>query len=121
MLAPRLKAMVDVLDDTGSIVVHCDYRTVVPIRLMLDRFLGPKCFRNEIVWHYTGGGRAKKYFSRKHDSLLWYSKSDSYTFNIDSIRVPYKTTSGYARNGIVAKSGKRYQPNPKVQRAKQKR
>ncbi|MEC8380661.1 MAG: site-specific DNA-methyltransferase [Myxococcota bacterium] len=113
MLAPRLKAMVELLDDTGSIVVHCDYRTVVPIRLMLDRFLGPKCFRNEIVWHYTGGGRAKKYFSRKHDSLLWYSKSDSYTFNIDAIRVPYKTTSGYARNGIVAKSGKRYQPNPK--------
>ena len=34
--------MVDLLDDTGSIVVHCDYRTVVPIRLMLDRFLGPK-------------------------------------------------------------------------------
>ena len=113
MLAPRLKAMVDLLDDTGSIVVHCDYRTVAQIRLMLDRFLGAENFRNEIVWHYTGGGRAKKYFSRKHDSLLWYSKSDSYTFNLDAIRVPYKATSGYARGGIVAKSGKHYRPNPK--------
>ena len=113
MLAPRLKAMVDWLDETGSIVVHCDYRTVAQIRLLLDRFLGPDRFRNEIIWHYTGGGRAKRYFSRKHDSLLWYSKSDTYTFNLDAVRVPYKATSGFARSGIVAKSGKHYQPHPK--------
>lgn len=112
MLGPRLKAMTELLSETGSIIVHCDYRTSPSIRLMLDRFLGAGHFRNEIIWHYTGGGRAKKYFSRKHDTLLWYSKSDRYTFNLDAVRVPYKKTSGYARFGIVSKAGKRYKPHP---------
>ena len=69
-------------------------------------------FGNEL-FGITPAGEEPKYFSRKHDSLLWYSKSDSYTFNIDAVRVPYKPTSGYARGGIVSKSGKHYRPNPK--------
>ncbi len=67
---------------------------------------------NEVVWHYTGGGRSKTYFSRKHDVLFWYRKTKEHVFNIDSMRVPYKETSGYAKSGITSKSGKQYLPHP---------
>ncbi|MBC6411680.1 MAG: HNH endonuclease, partial [Hyphomonadaceae bacterium] len=60
----------------------------------------------------TGGGRSKRYFSRKHDIILLYTKGKTWTFNVDAVRVPYKDTSGYAKSGIVAKSGKRYTPHP---------
>ena len=109
----RLHPLKDLLSDTGSLFLHCDYQQSHTIRCLLDEVFGPKQFRNEIIWHYTGGGRAKKYFSRKHDSIFWYSKGTSWTFNTESIRIPYKATSGFAKGGITSKSGKKYLPNPK--------
>ena len=115
-------AMRTVLKDTGSIYLHCDHSAGHYLKLILDAIFGKEAFRNEIIWHYTGGGRSKRYFSRKHDSVFYYVKCDKkntkgkslgYTFNIDAIRVPYKKTSGYAKSGIVSKAGKHYKPNPK--------
>ena len=109
----RLHPLKDLLSDTGSIFLHCDHQQSHTIRSLLDEVFGPKQFRNEIIWHYTGGGRAKKYFSRKHDSIFWYSKGMSWTFNTEPIRIPYKASSGFAKGGITSKSGKKYLPNPK--------
>jgi len=78
----------------------------------MDETFGPERYLNEIIWHYTGGGRSTNYFSKKHDHVLWYAKGKSWTFNIDAIRVPYKETSGYAKGGIISASGKKYEPNP---------
>ncbi|MFH1145172.1 MAG: site-specific DNA-methyltransferase [Candidatus Eisenbacteria bacterium] len=111
-LRPRLQAMHRLLKPTGSIVVHLDYRAVHEVKLEMDRIFGRARFVNEIIWHYTGGGRAKRYFSRKHDTLLWYARGDRWTFNLEAVRQPYKPTSGYARAGIVAKTGKHYRPHP---------
>lgn len=109
----RAVLLKSVLRDTGSIFVHCDYQQSHNIRSILDEVFGAKQFRNEIIWHYTGGGRSKKYFSRKHDSIFWYSRGDTWTFNTEAIRIPYKSTSGFAKSGITSKSGKKYLPNPK--------
>lgn len=109
----RLLEMKRVLREDGSIDVHCDPTAGHYLKELMDAVFGRKNFRNEIVWHYTGGGRSKTYFSRKHDTTLYYLKGKAYTFNVDEIRVPYKETSGYAKSGIVAKSGKKYTPNPK--------
>lgn len=108
----RLREAHRVLKPEGALIVHLDYRAVHEIKIELDRIFGRKRFINEIIWHYTGGGRAKRYFSRKHDTLLWYARGERWTFNIDELRVPYKETSGYARGGIVGKSGKHYRPHP---------
>jgi site-specific DNA-methyltransferase (adenine-specific) len=108
----RLHEVRRVLRPTGSLYLHCDYRTVHYMRLVCDALFGESGFRNEIIWHYTGGGRSKNYFSRKHDTILFYTMSDSYTFNVDAIRVPYKETSGYARAGIVSAAGRTYLPHP---------
>jgi site-specific DNA-methyltransferase (adenine-specific) len=81
------------------------------LKLILDAIFGGR-FQNEIIWHYTGGGRSKSYFSRKHDTIFWYSKTADVTFNINKVRVPYKETSGYAKSGIISAAGKQYMPNP---------
>lgn len=112
MLYERIMLMHELLSPRGVLCVHCDWRAVPGVRFMLDECFGQDAFVNEIIWHYTGGGRSKRYFSRKHDSILVYAKGKEWTFNIDAVRVPYKKTSGYAKAGIVSRAGKRYLPHP---------
>ena len=115
-LNARLHEMKRLLTRTGSIVVHLDKHAVHYCKVELDKIFGHWSFVNEIIWHYTGGGRSKRYFSHKHDNLLWYApagKKGEFFFDVDAVRVPYKETSGYAKGGITSASGKKYMPNPK--------
>ena len=112
-MAERLSVARQLLKSTGSLYLHCDPTASHYLKIVMDNVFGGKNFLNEIVWHYTGGGRSKRYFSRKHDVIFWYSKSeDNHIFNIDDMRVPYKETSGYAKGGITSKAGKHYTPHP---------
>ena len=112
-MAIRLKTMRRVLKPTGSIFLHCDPTASHYLKMILDVIFGAGNFRNELIWHYTGGGRSKTYFSRKHDIIFAYGKNQPTTkFFVDAIRVPYKKTSGYAKSGIVSKTGKKYMPHP---------
>lgn len=114
MIAVRIIEMKRILKPTGSIYLHCDPTVSHYLKMIMDGIFGVENFKNEIVWHYTGGGRSKTSFSRKHDIIFFYTRSKSdHCFNVDSIRVPYKETSGYAKSGIISKVGKRYLPNPK--------
>lgn len=85
-LALRLKLCGIILKPTGSIYVHCDWRMAAKIRLLLDKLF---IFQNEIVWYHPGGGLSKRRFARKHDTILFYTKSDDYIFNPDAVRQPY--------------------------------
>lgn len=109
-LSPRLCLMRELLADDGCIFVHCDWRLNTRLRLLLDDIF--HFYVNEIIWHYTGGGRSQRFFSRKHDSIFIYTKSRIFNFYPDQIRVPYASTSAYAKKGITARSGKKYLPNP---------
>jgi len=112
-LRQRLEVIYKLLAENGSFVLHLDWRASHYAKVILDEIFGYDNFVNEIIWHYTGGGRSKKRFSYKHDTLLWYSKGSKPVFNLDSTRIPYKKTSGYAKSGIKSASGKLYKPNPK--------
>lgn len=46
--------------------------------------------RNRIVWHFGHGLHASKRFSGRYETILWFTKSDHYTFNLDAVRVPSK-------------------------------
>jgi site-specific DNA-methyltransferase (adenine-specific) len=86
----RLTEMHRVLDEHGSLYLHLDFHAVHLARLMLDEIFGPEKFLNEVIWAYDYGGRARDKWARKHDNILWYAKSDKWTFNRDDIdRVPY--------------------------------
>lgn len=78
------------LKDTGSIFVHIDYRMSHYVRMWLEEIFGVDNFRNEIIWAYDYGGRSKRKWSSKHDTIFWVTKTDEYTFNYDEIdRIPY--------------------------------
>ena len=82
MMANRLLEMYRVLKPTGAVYLHCDPSASHYLKIVLDAVFGKKGYRNEIVWHY--GQRTafhKQHFSRKHDILFYYAKSDLSTFN----------------------------------------
>ena len=81
MIYERLVLMRDLLAEDGSIYVHCDWRVSGYIRLAMDEIFGEGNFRNEIVWKYTGSLAPNFDFSRKHDTIVRYSKSKNIIFN----------------------------------------
>lgn len=76
----RLTLCRELLSDTGSIYLHCDWHKSHHLRMLMDEVFGPNSFVNEIVWTYKTGGGSKRWFGRKHDAILFYSKTDNYTF-----------------------------------------
>jgi DNA modification methylase len=80
-IALRLNLMRELLSDTGSIYVHVDNRVSHYIRIVLDEVFGEKNFINEIIWVYKSGGASNRRFSRKHDNIYLYCKTDKYVFN----------------------------------------
>lgn len=111
MMYERLRLMHNLLKEDGSIFVHCDWRLTAYLRLMLNDIFGSSIdnFRNEIIWCYTGpGSPGMRQFNRKHDNILWYSKSESWIFNKDKILAPHseKTTENFKQglkgSGFIA-------------------
>ena len=80
-LGIRLLEMQRVLRDDGSLYLHIDHSTQAYVKLLLDAIFGAGNFRNEIVWYYKTGGLSKRWFGRKHDTILFYSKGKNYTFH----------------------------------------
>ena len=94
----RLLEMHRVLKPTGSIYLHCDPTASHYLKQLMDAIFGRSNFRNEIVWSYSGGGVPRNAFARKHDILLFYSKSKRSQFNIQ--RRPYaESCSGQHSDG----------------------
>ena len=86
----RLILCRELLSDTGSIYLHCDWHKSHHLRMLMDEVFGPNNFLNEIIWSYGSGGGSKDRFGRKHDTLLFYAKkSGQHQFNADDVRVPY--------------------------------
>ncbi|MCY3998108.1 MAG: DNA methyltransferase [Flavobacteriaceae bacterium] len=98
-MAVRLLEMRRVLKPTGSIYLHCDYSASHYLKLVMDAIFGKKNFRNEIIWCYKTGGTSKKYFSKKHDIIFFYSKTDKYHFNTQQQKAYTKVKS--RQPGIV--------------------
>lgn len=92
MMYERLKLMYNLLSDDGSMYVHCDWRMTSYLRLLLNDIFGASVenFRNEIIWCYQGpGSPGMRQFNRKHDNILWYSKSNNWIFNENDIRTAH--------------------------------
>ena len=81
-MAERLFQMWRILKPTGSIYLHCDPYASHYLKLVMDAIFGEKHFRNEIVWFkgFRGTPRKNRY-QQEHDTLFFYSKTDSYVWN----------------------------------------
>lgn len=78
---PRIEEMHRVLKGTGLIYIHCDWHLVHYLKVMMDSIFGVKQFRNEIIWSYDRWTNSSKDFTRCHDTILRYSKTDNYFYN----------------------------------------
>ena len=83
---------IDILADSGILYVQTDYHTVAEINIVLDRYLD---FVNWIIYKQEWGGRSTRFFPRKHDDILMYSKGKDYKFYPERIMIP-KATAGTA-------------------------
>jgi site-specific DNA-methyltransferase (adenine-specific) len=81
MMAVRLIELHRVLKPTGSLYLHCDPTASHYLKIMLDAVFGKGSFRNEVVWRRSvTKGDARKKFSDDSDTILFYTKSNNYTF-----------------------------------------
>jgi len=78
----------ELLSEEGMIFVHVDYRLNAHLRLLLDEIFGEEQFLNELIWVYQTGGRSTRHFSRKHDVILFYAKTERYDFDLNAVKAP---------------------------------
>jgi site-specific DNA-methyltransferase (adenine-specific) len=90
-LEPRLEEAWRLLNQTGTLYLHLDYREAHYAKVLLDALFGRECFLNEIIWAYDYGGKSKKSWPAKHDTILVYVKDPAkYYFNSTEVdREPY--------------------------------
>jgi adenine-specific DNA-methyltransferase len=98
-LAQQRKIMqecVRVLDDRGSICWqvgnYVDNGQIIPLDIVLYPIFASLGLhlRNRIVWYFGHGLHASKRFSGRYEVILWFTKGDEFTFNLDAVRVPQK-------------------------------
>lgn len=99
-MVERMLEIKRILKPTGNVFVHCDHEANAYLRQMMDAVFGPDCFRNEIVWAFTGPGNPRRWFPRKHQTILFYARSSEAYFDRDAVRVPYSEET-MARRGRV--------------------
>ena len=74
---------------SGNLLVHLDWRVVHHVRIRLDSILGDAGeFQNEIIWKYNSGGASKARLARKHDTILWYTKSGD-ILNFENVHIDH--------------------------------
>ena len=90
-IGPRLEHARRLLSADGTLYFHIDYREAHYCKVLLDQIFGRECFINEIIWAYDYGGRSRRRWPAKHDTILVYAKDPAlYFFDQEAIeRIPY--------------------------------
>ncbi len=94
--APVIGELVRILKDEGSLCWQVgnfvEDSEVFPLDIFYYDIFKKKGLklRNRIIWHFGHGLHASKRFSGRYETILWFTKSDEYVFNLDSVRVPAK-------------------------------
>jgi site-specific DNA-methyltransferase (adenine-specific) len=90
-LEPRLREAHRLLAADGTLYLHLDYREAHHAKVLLDTIFGRDCFVNELIWAYDYGGKPKRRWPAKHDTILMYSRTpDGHLFDAEAVeREPY--------------------------------
>jgi DNA modification methylase len=110
MMAPRLVELRRVLKPTGSIYLHCDPTASHYLKMLMDAVFGPSMFRNEIVWQRTGAHGSARRFGPIHDTILFYTQGETYTWNPAYMPLPQETADEWFNN-VEAVTGRRFNRN----------
>ncbi len=77
----RLLLIKELMSDSASLWLHCDWNRSHYLRLLLDEVMGPDAMRNEVVWQRTSARSDASTLSHIHDTLFFYSKSENFEWN----------------------------------------
>lgn len=108
MMKKTLELAHALLKKEGTIFLHIDARMHAHMRLLMDEVFGENNFLNEIIWSYQTGGRARTYFPRKHDVILFYAKSRSYYFNLKGAPIERAQARSNHMRRAVDENGRSY-------------
>ena len=89
----RLILLRELLSDKGVIYIHCDYRKSHQLRMIVEEIFGVENFQNELIWCYRGMAVSTNHFVRRHDTILFVSKTSDYTFNWEAIAEPLEQST----------------------------
>ncbi len=92
-LYDRITLARELLRETGVLYLHLDWQAAHYAKLILDEIFGAERFQNEIVWCYREAINSRKRWNRKHDTLLFYSKGEAFTFNPETVLEPYSEST----------------------------
>jgi len=110
MIYERLVLMRDLLAEDGSIYVHCDWRLDHHVREVLDEVFGETGYRNTVAWRRDAPGKGAKGKSRQYprntDTILFYTKSDSWAFSQPYVDLSEDQKAAYRY--VEPDSGRRY-------------
>jgi adenine-specific DNA-methyltransferase len=111
MIYERLILMRDLMHKDASIYVHMDWRLTDHLRLVLDEIFGVSNYQGCIRWQRqtSSGYKGIKKYGRAHDSILWYARTDSFTFNAQFL--PYSESYIKSHYNQVDEKGRRYRPH----------
>lgn len=112
----RLEVARDLLTADGSIYVQLDWNEAHYCKVLMDEIFGRDCFRNEIIWCYTGpGSPGMKQLNRKHDTILWYSRSpNEWVFNGNDIRLRSEVHAGGFKGEMSSNVSSSYTEKGKI-------
>lgn len=86
MMAPRLTELRRALKPTGSIYLHCDPTASHYLKILMDAIFGTENYRNEVIWQRTNARSTPGRWPRIHDTILFYTKSRTFTFHPTQVR-----------------------------------
>ena len=105
-LEPRLREVHRLLDASGTLYLHLDYRETHYAKVLLDEVFGRECFLNEIVWAYDYGGRPKRRWPAKHDTILVYVRdAERYLFDAEAVELEPYMAPGLVTAIRISRSG----------------
>lgn len=105
----RFALLRELLSETGSLYVHCDYRRAHYLKLALDEIFGASNFQNEIVWRRTTARSGSGAYNHIHDTVLFYTKTPKFIWNQQY--TPY-SKEYLASNFKPDESGRLYRESP---------
>lgn len=113
----RLAAIRTLLSPTGSLFVHCDWRSAHHLRAMLDELIGKERFRNQIIWAYGSSARGAKavakQLARNHDVIFWYAAGVKHVFNPPSGERVYTQVAARAMGFRKDENGRWFKTAPR--------
>ena len=104
----NLMAIKSVMSDTASIYVHLDWHIVHYVKILMDEVFGEDNFKNELIWCYRGMAIATGHYTRRHDTILFYTKNKEHYFNWHEITEDLEESTKKKYSNVEEGTGRKF-------------